>query len=99
MFANLFQLITGRHPSPEIDRGAFVQEVRVRRTETRSARVEHVILTCWILIAVKHVLIIWVCNHYPVPFPQLWVNFPTWLLGALATGLYYGMVSRGRRDK
>ena len=99
MFANLFQLITGRHPAPEIDRDAFVQEVRVRRTETRSARVERVILVCWILIAVKHVLIIWVCNHYPVPFHQLWVNFPTWLLGALATGLYYGMVSRGRRDK
>jgi hypothetical protein len=99
MFANLFQLITGRHPSPEIDRSAFVQEVRVRRTETRNPRVERVILVCWILIAVKHVLIIWVCNHYPVPFHQLWVNFPTWLLGALATGLYYGKVGLSGKGK
>ena len=99
MFANLFQLITGRHPSPEIDRGAFVQEVRVRRTEMRNPRVERVILVCWILIAVKHVLIIWVCNKYPVPFHQLWVNFPTWLLGALATGLYYANVRWGRSDR
>jgi len=51
-------------------------------------------LVCWILIAVKHVLIIWACRHYPVPFHQLWVNFPTWLLGALATGLYFGRVYR-----
>ena len=94
MFANLFQLITGRHPAPEIDRGAFVQEVRIHRTEPRNPKVEKMILVCWILIAVKHVLIIWVCRHYPVPFHQLWVNVPTWLLGALATGLYYGKARR-----
>jgi hypothetical protein len=99
MFANLFQLITGRHASPEIDRSAFVQEVRVSRGEARNPKVERMILICWILIAVKHVLIIWVCRHYPVPFHQLWVNFPTWLLGALATGLYYGMVGRKRKSK
>ena len=94
MFANLFQLITGRPPTPDIDRQAFVQEVRVREIETRNPKVEKVILVCWILIAVKHVLIIWVCRNYPVPFHQLWVNFPTWLLGVLATGLYFGKVWR-----
>lgn len=94
MFANLIQLITGRPPPPEIERNAFVQEVRVRQPVPRNRKVERVILVCWILIAIKHVLIIWACRHYPVPFHQLWVNFPTWLLGALATGIYYARVAR-----
>lgn len=94
MFANLFQLITGRPSAPEIDRDAFVQEVHVHDVEQRNPRVERLILICWILIAIKHVLIIWVCDRYPVPFHQLWVNFPTWLLGALATGIYYGKARR-----
>ena len=90
MFANLFQLITGRPPTPDVARNAFVQEVRVQSAEPRNPKVERFILICWILIAIKHVFIIWVCRNYPVPFDQLWVNFPTWLLGVLATGLYYG---------
>ena len=94
MFANLLQLITGRPPPPEVERNAFVEEVRVQRGEPRNPKVERLILVCWILIAVKHVLIIWVCRRYPVPFHQLWVNFPTWLLGVLATGIYYGRVWR-----
>jgi hypothetical protein len=89
MFPNLIQLITGRPAAPEIERDAFVEEVQVHHAEPRNRRVERLILVCWVLIAVKHVLIIWVCRHYPVPFHQLWVNFPTWLLGALATGIYY----------
>jgi hypothetical protein len=93
MFANLVQLITGR-PVPEVHRHAFVEDVRVERRERRNPKVERLILVCWILIAVKHVGIIWVCHHYPVPFHQLWVNFPTWLLGALATGLYFGRAGR-----
>jgi hypothetical protein len=94
MFANLFQLITGRPAAPGIEREAFVEEVRIRHAEPRNRRVEWLILACWVLIAVKHVVIIWACRHYPVPFHQLWVNFPTWLLGALATGIYYGRVRR-----
>ena len=34
---------------------------------------------------VKHVAIIWAVWHYRVPLHQLWINFPTWLLGVLAT--------------
>jgi hypothetical protein len=93
MFANLLQLITGR-PNPEVERTAFVQEVRVEHREPRSRKVERMILICWVLIAIKHVLIIWACQRYPVPFHQLWVNFPTWLLGALATGIYYARAGR-----
>lgn len=94
MFANLIQLITGRPLPPEIERNAFVEEVHVYRGEPRNRRVERIILVCWVLIAVKHVVIIWACRHYPVPFHQLWVNFPTWLLGVLATAIYYGRISR-----
>lgn len=102
MFANLYQLIMGRPPPPEVARSAFVQSVQVENhaREHRNPRVERLILICWLLIAVKHVAIIWVCNRYPVPFHQLWINFPTWLLGALATGLYYGAVRQpNRRDR
>jgi hypothetical protein len=66
----------------------------VHDPERRNPRVERLIFACWILIAIKHVAIIWVCYRYPVPFHQLWVNFPTWLLGVLATGLYYGKARR-----
>ena len=94
MFANLLQLITGRPPPPEVERNAFVEEVHVTHREHPNARVEWMIFGCWVLIAVKHVLIIWVCREYPVPFHQLWVNFPTWLLGALATVIYYARITR-----
>jgi len=93
MFANLLQLIV-RHPHPEAARGAFVEEVVVHERERRNPRVERLIFICWVLIAVKHVAIIWVCRHYPVPFHQLWVNFPTWMLGVLATVIYMGRVRR-----
>jgi hypothetical protein len=87
MFANLLQLLRD-HPHPAGATG-FVEEIVVDDREPRDARTERLILVCWTLIAVKHVAIIWVCNRYPVPFHQLWINFPTWMLGALATGLYY----------
>jgi hypothetical protein len=89
MFANLLQLISGRPPPPEVERSAFIESVQVHPGERRHPRVERLILVCWLLIAVKHVLIIWICQRYPVPYHQLWINFPTWLLGALATGIYF----------
>jgi hypothetical protein len=90
MFANLVQLIAGRPPAPETVDFAFVTEVTVHHRPQRAPAVERLILGCWLLIAVKHVLILWACARYPVPFHQLWINFPTWLLGALATGIYFG---------
>jgi hypothetical protein len=94
MFANLVQLISGRAPAPEAVREAFIEDIAVRHVPRRSRRVEFIILAGWVLITVKHVAIIWACRHYPVPFHQLWVNFPTWLLGALATAVYYGRLRR-----
>jgi len=94
MFANLIQLITGGPLPPDLEHPAFVEEVRIYPSEPRNSKVERLILICWILIALKHIFIIWACRHYPVPFHQLWVNFPTWLLAALATGIYFGRVRR-----
>ncbi len=93
MFANLLQLISSR-PHPASARDAFVAHVVVEERDPRNPRVERLIFICWLLIAVKHVVVIWACRHYPIPFHQLWINFPTWLLGALATGIYLHRVRR-----
>lgn len=88
MFPNLFQLIIGRPQA----HNPFVDDVQVSEREPRDPRVERLVLWCWILIAVKHVVVIWAVYRYSVPVHQLWVNFPTWLLGALATGIYFWRV-------
>lgn len=95
MFANLVELITGRAATPEVARHGFVEDVEVREREPRNPKVERLICTCWFLIAVKHIFVIWACHKYPqIPFHQLWVNFPTWLLGVLATSIYFWRVRR-----
>ena len=58
MFANLLQLVA-RRPHPEVAQGPFIAAVAVRESEPRHPRVERLILVCWVLIAVKHVAIIW----------------------------------------
>jgi hypothetical protein len=94
MFANLLHLIAGRPTTPESEHSAFVEDVHARWVEPRHDRVERLILVCWLLIAVKHAAVIWACHNYPVPFHQLWVNLPTWLLGVLATAIYYRRTRR-----
>jgi len=87
MFAHLFQLKHRRAPAAAGH--GFVAEVNVTRPVPRNPRVERLILLCWGLIAVKHVAVIWAVHHYAVPFHQLWINFPTFALGLLATAAYY----------
>jgi hypothetical protein len=94
MFANLLQLISRRPPTPEIGHHAFVEEVRVADQPVRNPRMVRLIAIGWLLIAVKHVAIIWAVWRYHVPFHQLWINFPTWLLGVLATVIYFGRTRR-----
>lgn len=88
MFANLLQWIT-RH-DPVASAHDFVREVNATRPVPRDPRAEKFILFCWALIAVKHVAVIWAVHHYAVPFHQLWINAPTFLLGLVATLAYYG---------
>jgi hypothetical protein len=87
MFANLLQLIS-RRPPAGVDRG-FVVDVNVRRRSPPNPRVERFILVCWLLIAVKHAAVLYACWRWPVPFNALWINAPTFALGALATTVYY----------
>ena len=37
----------------------------------------------------------WIRTISGRPFHQLWINFPTWLLGTLATGIYIWRIRRG----
>ena len=85
MFTDLFH---NRHPVSDYEH-AFVADVAAVPAAQPDPRVERIILICWILIAIKHVAVIWTVHHYQVPFHQLWVNAPTWLLAAFATALYY----------
>ncbi|MCX6939425.1 MAG: hypothetical protein NTX09_01585 [Verrucomicrobia bacterium] len=94
MFTSFLHLLARRATS-EAHHDPFIREVVVRERDARNPRAERVIFVCWMLIAVKHVAIIWVCQRYPVPFHQLWINFPTWLLGTLATGIYFWRIRRG----
>ena len=55
----------------------------------RNPKVELFIMICWVLIAIKHVAVIYACSHWVVPFHQLWINAPTFALGLLATVVYY----------
>ncbi len=87
MLADFFQW-SPRRRGPDYEH-AFVAGVEVRQPVPRDPRVERLILICWILIALKHVAVIWAVHHYHVPFNQLWVNAPTWLLATLATAVYY----------
>lgn len=83
MFADLFR---ERPPGSDYEH-EFVEEVRVRTPARR--KTEIVILVCWILIAIKHVAVIWAVHRYQIPFHQLWVNAPTWAAGVVATWSYY----------
>lgn len=95
VFANFVQLITGRPAAPELGRNAFVEEVRVPGDQAvRHPHVLRLIAVCWVLIAVKHVAVIWLVWRYHIPIHQLWINFPTWMLGVLATAVYFGRTRR-----
>lgn len=88
MFANLLQLITRRSPSADYGR-EFVKEVNIRERPRRNRKVERLFIICWLLIAVKCVVVFWACAHYRVPFSAWWVVAPTVLFAAVCTGLYY----------
>jgi hypothetical protein len=88
MFANLLQLLT-RRPSPGYEHG-FVQEVRRPRRVPRNPRVEKFIFVCWLLIAAKCGLVVWLVQRYHVPVHPLWINGPTILFALLGTAVYFG---------
>jgi hypothetical protein len=89
MFTGLLHWFTGRSPGGSAYEHAFVREVRPDPRVARDARLERFILLCWVIIAVKHGLVLWAVTHYRMPFHPLIVNFPTWLFALLATAIYF----------
>jgi hypothetical protein len=88
MFANLLQLLTGRPPNDQ--ERHFVEEVRlIDHVPPRNLRVEKLILGCWVLIAVKCALVVWLVGKYHMKLNPLWVNAPTVMFGLLCTAVYY----------
>jgi len=88
MFANFLQLITGRPPT-ENEHG-FVEEVRlIEHARVRNPRAEKLFLICWILIAAKCGLVIWLVEKYHMKFNPLWVNAPTICFALLCTAVYF----------
>jgi hypothetical protein len=88
MFANLVQLITGRPPAEH--ESGFVEEVRlVEHRRPRNPRAEKLFLICWLLIAVKCALVVWLVDKYDMKFNALWVNAPTVAFALLCTAVYF----------
>ncbi len=88
MIPNLLQLIT-RRPPADYDRG-FVEEVRLlERLPRRNPRVEKLLLWCWLLIAIKCWLVVWLVEKYAMKFDPLWVNGPTVASALLCTAVYF----------
>ncbi len=78
-----------RRPPPEHGRG-FVEEVRASRyAPRRNRRVEWVILGCWLAIAAKYALIVWLVERYRMAFDPLWINAPTVVFGLICTAVYF----------
>ena len=87
MFTQLLRLFT-QPATADYERG-FIAEVNVVRRLPPNPRMLRFLLICWVLIAIKHVAVIYACLHWPVPFHQLWINAPTFALGLLATLVYW----------
>lgn len=88
MFANLLQLISRRPPPEQMSQ--FVEGVRlVDHVPARNRRAEKLFLICWILIAGKCWLIVWLVDKYHMKFSPLWVNAPTVLFALLCTAVYF----------
>ncbi|MBI2511752.1 MAG: hypothetical protein HYV96_07235 [Opitutae bacterium] len=89
MLTGLTQWIARRPATGGAYAGAFVRDVTIEDARApRDPRLTRFILICWVLIAVKHIAVIWAVHRYQMPFHPLIVNFPTWLIGAVATALY-----------
>ncbi|HVU25630.1 MAG TPA: hypothetical protein VHE13_15985 [Opitutus sp.] len=88
MFPHLVQLVT-RRPPPGSDRG-FIEEIRlVKAGPARNPRAEKLILACWVLIAGKCTLVVWLVEKYHMKFSPWWVNGPTLAFALMCTAIYF----------
>ncbi len=88
MFPHLVRVVSLR-PPPANGRD-FVEEVRlVEYVRARNRRAAALILVCWMLIATKCELVIWLVDKYHMKFSPLWVNAPTVCFALLCTAVYF----------
>lgn len=88
MFARFMQRIAAR-PPPDDPLG-FVEEIRVvHLSRGRGPRVEKLLLCCWLAIAAKCALVVWLVGKYQMAFSPLWVNAPTVFFGLTCTVLCF----------
>ena len=88
MFANLVDLVS-RRPPTDYRRG-FVESVKlVDYSPPRNAKVERIILLCWLFIAGKCWLVAWLVSKYHMNFDALWVNAPTVIFALMCTAIYF----------
>jgi hypothetical protein len=88
MFANFLQLISRRPATDDSER--FVEGVKlVNHVPKRNRRAEKLFLVCWLLIAGKCWLIIWLVDKYHMKLNPLWVNAPTIAFALLCTAVYF----------
>lgn len=88
MFPRLLSLFS-QSPPTEQGRG-FVEEVRlVDALPKPNRRIERVLLVCWVAIAAKCWLVVWLIEKYHMNFSPLWVTAPTILFALICTGAYF----------
>jgi hypothetical protein len=87
MLTTLLRLGLARQPAGY--ERAFVDGVQVRDSLVRKPWVDRLILAGWLLIVVKCFVVIWVIDHWSVPFHPYWIIVPTILMAAFGTAAYY----------
>lgn len=88
MFPRLVRLLS--RSSASAPAPLFVEEVRLSETLVpRDRRLERLLLIGWIVISLKCAGVVWLVDHYQMPFSAWWVTGPTLVFGGLCTALYY----------
>ena len=64
--------------------GLNAQELAVRRKK----RIEMVIGICWGIFVLKTFVVVWLVNHYNMPFSPMWIVAPTVSMAFIATAMY-----------
>lgn len=75
-----------RHGLHLDDEATLSEQDRIAR---RRRRVENLILFCWGLIVLKCFVVVWLVNHFAMPFDPMWVILPTVSAAFIATSLYF----------
>ena len=66
----------------------FVRTVVARERIARNGWAEKLIVTGWLVIVAKNLLVIWAIDHWAVPFHPYWIILPSILMAGLVTAVY-----------